>query len=207
MTDIPMNVRDTFYRASGSIEYVYFPRSGVISHVVALENGSNVEVAIVGNDGFIGVPVLLGATRSFQQVFCQAKGSALRMRVETFRQEIEKDPAFKTLCLRYSLAFLNQVSQSAACVNQHTVEKRFARWMLLTQDRVGTDEFTLTQEFLALMLGVRRASVTVAARAIQKAGLINYHRGKITILDRAKLEAVSCECYRIVRKELERVLE
>jgi CRP-like cAMP-binding protein len=204
--DVSVGVRDVLYRANGPIEFVYFPRSGVMSMVVVMDDGGSVEVGMVGNEGLVGVPAFLGTDRSPTQVFCQVGGEMRRMRANVFRAEVRKDGPLQLLVMRYTQALLNTVSQATACNQLHAVEKRCARWLLATHDRVGADEFPLTQEFLAMMLGVRRASVTEAAGALQKAKLVTYHRGRIQILNRKKLEAASCECYRLIRDQLDRLL-
>lgn len=199
MEDVSFAVKDVLYRANGPIHHVYFPRSGVISMVITMENGGTVEVGTVGNEGLLGVPVLLGADRSPTEVFCQVPCEARRMKAAAFEEEVRREGPFRQRVQRYTQALLNQVSQTAACNRLHSVEERCARWLLISHDRVQLDEFPITQEFLAIMLGVRRSSVTVAAGILQKAGLIHYTRGWIAILDREQLEAASCECYRVVQ--------
>jgi CRP-like cAMP-binding protein len=207
MVAIPLPVREVLYRPNGPIDYVYFPRTGVMSMVIRMEDGGSVEVGMVGYEGFVGVPAFLGTDRSPTQVFCQVPGSGLRMPVAAFRDEVRREGAFQLAIMRYTQSLLNTVSQSTACNQLHAINLRCARWLLATHDRVGEDEFPLTQEFFAMMLGVRRASVTVAAGVLQKAGLISYHRGHIRIIDRPGLEAASCECYRLMRDELDRLLK
>jgi CRP-like cAMP-binding protein len=188
------------------IEYVYFPNSGIISLVNLTEDGGTVEAATVGKEGMVGLPLLLGTDRMIGQAITQIVGDALRMKADVFKQEVTPASLLYSLLLRYTQALMNLISQSVACNCLHSVEDRCCRWLLLCQDRVESDEFPLTQEFLAQMLGVRRASVSVVAATLQKAGLIRYRRGKITILDRLGLEAASCECYQIVKQELDRLL-
>ncbi|MEP0776537.1 Crp/Fnr family transcriptional regulator [Microcoleus sp. ZQ-A2] len=188
------------------IEYVYFPNSGIISLVNLTEDGGTVEAATVGNEGMVGLPLLLGTDRMIGQAITQIVGDALRMKADVFKQEVTPATLLYSLLLRYTQALMNLISQSVACNCLHSVEERCCRWLLLCQDRVESGEFPLTQEFLAQMLGVRRASVSVVAATLQKAGLIRYRRGKITILDRLGLEAASCECYQIVKQELDRLL-
>src|SRR5262249_23637303 len=190
-----------------AIEHVYFPLSGVMSLVVQMADNATVEVGTIGNEGMVGTPVLLGVDRSPTKAFCQVPGECLRMSIAEFKQEIEaEDGVFRRLLNRYAQALINQISQSVGCNHLHSVEERTCRWLLMTHDRVGKDEFLLTQEFLAQMLGVRRSSVTVAAGLLEKAGLITYKRGRIRVLDRERLEQASCECYRIVSREYERLL-
>jgi CRP-like cAMP-binding protein len=189
-----------------SITHVHFPLRGVISIVVAMEEGGVAEVGTVGNEGMAGVPLLLGAERTPNLAFYQVPGESLRMSRAAFEQEIAERGAFEKVMRLHAQGFLNQVCQSAACNRLHDVEQRLCRWILMSHDRVGSDTVRLTQDFLAEMLGVRRASVTVVARILQKAGFIRYRRGIIDVLDRAGLEESSCECYGVVRKEYERLL-
>lgn len=206
MRPVEIALRETVYRQNAPIEYVYFPRSGVLSMIVVMEEGASVEVGIVGYEGFVGVPVFLNTERSPTQVLCQVSGSALRMPAAAFRDEVRKPGPLQLAVMQYTQTLLNAVSRVTACNQLHTCEVRCARWILATHDRVGADEFPMTHEFLAMMLGVRRASVTVAAGALQQAGLIEYRRGRMRVLDRAGLEAASCECYRLLRDEFDRLL-
>jgi CRP-like cAMP-binding protein len=163
-------------------------------------------VGTVGNEGMAGLAVFLDADATPNRTLVQVAGDMARLPVEKFRDLTEKSPLFRHFLNRYTLAFLAQVSQTATCNRAHTIEERCARWLLMTHDRVGVDSFNLTHEFLAFMLGVRRAGVTVAAGILQKAGLITYKRGNIKILDRKGLEDAGCDCYRIVSDEFERLL-
>lgn len=192
--------------ANQAIEYVYFPNNGIISLVTITEDGGTVEAATVGNEGMVGISVFLGVDKVPVQAISQMPGDALRMRTETFKREITPNSPLYPLLLRYTQVLISQLSQTVACNRLHSVEERCCRWLLLCQDRVRSNQFALTQETLAQMLGVRRASVSVVAAILQKAGLIRYTRGKITILDRAGLEAASCECYRVVKAEFDRLL-
>lgn len=206
MTTVGFGVRDLLYRSHGPVDHVYFPLNGVFSQIVVLQDGSAVEVGTVGHEGLIGLPVFLGDPVSPVQVFCQVPGHARRLSAADFRAEAGPGGPLHVLAQRYTLAHGAMVSQSVACNRLHSIDERCARWLLMTHDRVGADQFGMTQEFLAMMLGVRRASVTVAAGMLQKAGLIEYTRGKITVRDRPRLEAASCECYRTVKDELDRLL-
>ncbi len=200
-------IREMLYEANAPIEHGCFPLGGVMSLVIMMEDGGAVEVGTIGNEGMVGTPVLLGASTSPTMAFCQVPGDALLMPVDAFRQELDQeDQILHRLLRRYTQAMVNQISQSVACNHLHSVEERACRWLLMTHDRVGQDQFHLTQEFLAQMLGVRRPSVTVAAGMLEKSGLITYQRGHITIPNRAGLEAASCECYHIVRQEYEKLL-
>jgi CRP-like cAMP-binding protein len=171
-----------------------------------MSDGLAVEAGTVGNEGMVGLPLYLGAETSPHRAFSQVPGEALRMRAGDFTAELARQGPLHAVLKRYNQALINQMAYSVACNRLHSVEERMCRWLLMTQDRVGAEQFPLTQEFLAQMLGVRRPSVTVVAGILQKAGLIVYSRGLITIRDRAGLEAASCECYRVVRDELDRLL-
>jgi len=198
--------KQIIYAPNEPIEYVYFPNSGIISLVNLTEDGGTVEAATVGNEGMAGIPVFLGADRMPGQAISQVVGNALRMKADVFKYEVTPDTSLYNLLLRYTQALLNQISQSVACNCLHSVERRCCRWLLMCHDRVRSDQFTLTQELLSQMLGVRRASVSEVAATLQKEGLIRYNRGKITIRDRLGLEATACECYRVVKEEFERLL-
>lgn len=203
---VSLNFKQTIYAPDQPIDYVYFPNTGIISLVNLTEDGGTVEAATVGNEGMAGIPVLLGADSMIGQAVVQLVGDALRMRADVFKREVTPGSPLHNLLLRYTHALFSLISQSVACNRRHSVEERCCRWLLLCQDRVQADQFPLTQEFLSQMLGVRRASVSVVAAILQRAGLIRYSRGKMTILDSKGLEAGSCECYQIVKKEFDRLL-
>ena len=187
------------------IPYVYFPSSGVVSVVIPPDGrGDGVEVGLVGREGLTGLPVFLGADSTPARWVVQAPGQALRMAAEEFRAHAVRRP-LRDLLLLYTNAFLAQVSQSVACNALHPVEERLCRWLLTVHARVDSDQFPLTHEFLATMLGVRRASVTNAARGLQEAGLIRYGRGRLEVLDRPGLEAAACGCHRAAQAELDRL--
>lgn len=170
------------------------------------QEGGDVEVGTIGNEALVGVPVLLGTDRSPYPVIVQIEGDAWRLSADAFRQLVDERPAVRHLCLRYAQYFADQISQSVACNRLHTLEERCARWLLMTHDRVHTDAFELTQEFLAIMLGVRRAGVSVAMGTLQSAGVVRYTRGRVQVLDRPRLEEASCGCYHITRGAFERLL-
>src|SRR5687767_12037004 len=206
MEKISFTLKQILYEVGQPIGHVYFPLSGVVSLVIALRGGDSVEVATTGNEGLVGTPVLLGAERSGLKAVCQVTGQALKMRADAFRRSLDEHAELQTLVRRYAQALFDQIAQTTACNHVHSVQARMCRWLLMTHDRVGADEFHLTQEFLAQMLGVRRPSVTVAAGLLQKAGLIRYQRGRIRITDRPALESGACECYETVRQEFDRLL-
>ena len=194
------------YNSNQRIAFVYFIMSGVGSLVHTMTNGQAAEVGTIGNEGFVGLPILLGDERGPTSVYVQVPGAGLRMKAEIFREELERSGPLRGIMLRYAHAFFNQVAQSAACAHFHSLEQRCCRWLLMTRDRMPSDHFLLTQEFLAMMLGVRRAGVTVAAGALQRVGLIRYDRGRVAILDRQGLEERACECYTVSKEEFDRLL-
>lgn len=196
----------TLFERDQPITHVYFPCSGAHSILAVMENGAAVEVGTVGNEGFSVVEVLMGSEVATETTVCQVPGESLRLPVGIFRDAIDGDTTLRRVAFRYLQAYVSQVSQSVACNRLHTLEERFARWVLMSHDRVPGDEFQLTQEYLAIMLGVHRPSVTLVARTFQQAGLIKYNRGTMTILDRPGLEDACCECYRVVKKQFERLL-
>lgn len=203
---VPLPLRTILYEADEPITHVFFPLNGVISLVIIVEGNIDLEVGTIGNEGMVGTPIFLGAQRSPTRAISQIAGEALRMETSVFQKEMKRRGPLYSLVQRYTQAMINQISHSTVCNHRHSVEQRMGRWLLMSHDRMGSDEFTLTQEFLAQMLGVRRPTVTAVARILRKAGLISYHRGRITVLDRQGLEAASCECYRVVTDELDRLL-
>ena len=199
--------RHVLWQPNATIHSLYFPRTCVVSLLTPLSDEPPVEAATVGREGFAGTSVVLGVRATNTQGIVQVPGSAARMDAERFMTQSRRgDGALLPLLLRYAQALQEQTAQSVACNRRHAVEERCARWLLMTQDRVGVSEFSLTQDFLAFMLGVRRASVTVAAGMLQQAGFIRYQRGRITVLDRAGLEAASCECYGVVTRKYDQLL-
>ena len=194
--------------AGQRINEVYFPVDAVISVLTRMDDGASVEIATIGNEGLVGVPAAWGSETMNPREFAtvQVPGSVVCMDAGTFREEVLQQGALASLVERYTQAFFTQVSQQVACNGLHSVEQRCARWLLLTQDRVGTDEFPMTHEFLAQMLGVRRATVTVTAGILQKAGFVEFTRGRVAIVDRDGLEAAACECYGVTREVFDRLL-
>jgi len=186
--------------------YVWFPTNGMISIVALDAQGSAIEVATVGREGMSGLAVVLGSETMIYASMVQVPGEGWRIETSAFRQAMDRHPAIRAVMMKYVLAVLTQMGQNVACAQLHDTEARCARWLLLAHDEVDGDSFPLTQDYLAMMLGVTRPSVSAAASALQKAGLIRYVRGQLMILDRPGLEALSCECYGIVRREFERLL-
>jgi CRP-like cAMP-binding protein len=203
---IEMEMRHLVYEPDKPIEHVYFPESGVMSLISEL-NGTAVEVGTVGREGMVGIPLFLGANSSPLKSFAQVPGSALKMSAANFRRELDRGGALHQKLHRYTQALFTQLSQSVACNRAHSIEQRCARWLLMTADRVAKPEFRLTQEFVAQMLGVRRASVNPILQDFQKKGMLEYRQGIMKLKDRRKLERVSCECYGIIRKEYRKLTE
>ncbi len=198
-------VKTVLFDPGQPIESVYFPLDGVISLVTPLADGNIVEVATIGNEGIVGVPLVAGGSLAVRAI-SQVGGRSLRMDARAFATEFERLDGFRSLVQRYIQALFGQISQAAACNRLHSNEERLSRWLLMSHDRVGTDTFPITHEFLGQMLGSRRATVTLSAGLLQAAGLIKYHRGRVTIVDREGLEAVSCECYALIKQALDRVV-
>jgi CRP-like cAMP-binding protein len=202
---VPLDVGQVLYEPDAPISHVYFIDEGAVSVVSSLAEGT-VEVGTIGREGLVGVPVLLRAESAPTRTFVQVAGAAHRMTVDRFRAAVAESPRLEHLSFRYAQAYFDQVAQTAACNRLHSLEERCARWLLMTHDRLGTDVLPLTQQFLSYMLGVHRPAVTLAAGALQKAGLIRYSRGKVRVVDRAGLEAAACTCYDITRRSIERLL-
>lgn len=190
------------YAAGDAIKYAYFLKSGMASLLSITENGAVVEVGMVGNEGLIGLPAILRINSTPYQIVVQLPATAARIRADILRVEFDRGGQLQDMLLRYMHTVLAQISQSAACNRYHSMKARLCRWLLVSRDRVQTDTLDLTQEFLSQMIGAPRTRVTTVASALQKGGLINYSRGKIQILDRRGLESSSCECYRIVREDI-----
>src|SRR6202162_3203927 len=190
---ISLDYRQSLYRAHKPIGFVYFIETGVGSLVNTMANGQASEVGTIGNEGLVGLPIVFGDDRAPTSVYIQVPGAGLKMKAALFKKELARSASMRTVMLHYAHAFFNQVAQSAACNQFHSIEQRCCRWMLMTHDRMQSNEFLLTQEFLAMMLGVQRTGVTAAAGALQRAGLIRYRRGNVTIIDRPGLARRSCE--------------
>jgi CRP-like cAMP-binding protein len=203
---VELCLRQVILAPNKPIPSVLFPLSGWISNLVMLEDGDAGEVGLIGWEGMAGLPLLYGDDRSPVESIVQAPGEALRLGAEAFREALGESSALRAVLLRYALAFQVQVAQTAACNARHHVEQRLARWLLMADDRVEGSSFPMTHEFLSMMLGVRRAGVSIAAGALQRAGFIRYERGSITVTDRPGLEAASCECHKAVRREYDRLL-
>ncbi len=203
---VDFTVRQNVYEPEERINEAYFPLGAVLSVVARMKDGGMIEIGTIGREGTSAVPLLMGSETSANESFCQVPGKAWKMPAETFRSLLDKSQLFREFLNRYLQAYVNMLGQLAACNRLHSVSERCARWLLMTGDRVGSNEFPLTHEFLAIMLGSRRSGVTVAAAALQKAGFIHYQHGMITILDRAGLEATTCECYKVTKDQFGNLL-
>ncbi|MBW4566104.1 MAG: Crp/Fnr family transcriptional regulator [Mojavia pulchra JT2-VF2] len=203
---VKLPLQQVLYEAGEPITHVYFPHQAIASLVCIQEDGSTVEAGVVSSDGMVGLPVIWGGGTTTTTAFIQVADDGMRMKAEQLKAQFHRGGELQSLLLRYTQALFTQVTQTAACNRLHTIEERLARWLLIVADRVQSDQFPLTQEFIAQMLGCRRAGVTVAAGTLSRAGMISYKRGNIAILNRSDLEDTSCECYSIVKNEYARLL-
>lgn len=201
MERVQLPFAEVLYEPGDMIEHVYFPNDSIVSLLSTVEDRSTLEVGIIGNEGMVGISVLLGVKTSPNRALVQGEGSAMKMKAAALRKETSADGSLQRLLNLNTHALMTQIAQSAACNRFHVVDARLARWLLMTHDRIGSDEFRLTQLFLSDMLGVRREGVTNAATVLQRNKLITYSRGHITILNRAGLEAAACKCYSIIKAE------
>ena len=207
LQSVQLEHKQVLSRPDEPVEHLYFPRGAVISMLVAMEDGQTVEGATIGYEGLAGLPVFLGDGNAQDEAICQVAGPCARMGADRFRAACQRSPVLHDQLHRYTLALMGQLMRTAGCNRAHPMDERCARWLPMTAERVGADEFALTQEFLAAMLGVRRPSVTVAAGLLQQAGLIRYRRGIVTIVDRERLEQAACEDYRLTREIYERLYQ
>jgi CRP-like cAMP-binding protein len=203
---VPLPIKTVVINPDVPLDYAYFPLSGCLSMVSVMDDDTCVEVGTIGWEGMVGLSLIHGVTSVPQRCIVQVAGNMRRIPIELLAAELRDHDELYDILERYAEVWINQVSRAGSCNSVHSIEKRCARWLLLTHDRVETDELPLTQEFLAIMLGVRRASVTAAATSLQKQGLITYRHGKITIVDRAGLERASCDCYTVMRTAYTKLL-
>jgi CRP-like cAMP-binding protein len=194
------------YEAGDTLRHIYFPTDSIVSLLYVLENGSSAEICVVGNDGVIGVALFMGGETTTSRAIVQSAGSAYRLSGRRLKQEFDRQGETMHILLRYTQALITQMAQTAVCNRHHTVDQQLARWLLLSLDRLQDNKLTMTQELIADMLGVRREGVTDSAGKLQKLGVITYSRGVIQVLDRPRLESLSCECYSVVKKETDRLL-
>ncbi|WP_417657889.1 Crp/Fnr family transcriptional regulator [Pseudidiomarina aestuarii] len=203
---VKLNLGACIYESGDELQFVYFPTDSIISLVYIMENGDSAEISVVGNDGMLGVPLFMGGGSTRNRAVVQSEGHAYRLPAQLLRTEFNRHSELHHLLLRYTQSLMTQMAQTAVCNRHHTVDQQLCRWLLLSLDRIPTNVLTMTQELIADMLGVRREGVSVAAGKLQKLGVIEYHRGRMTVIDRPKLESLSCECYEVVKVECERIL-
>jgi len=206
LTPVPLRLGDVIYESGSEQPYVYFPTDSIVSLLYVMEDGSSAEIAIVGNEGLVGISLFMGGGTTPSRAVVQSAGHAFRMRAQFVRDEFVLAGKAQQLFLRYTQALLTQMGQTAVCNRHHSVDQQLCRWLLMSLDRLSSNELVMTQELIANMLGVRREGVTEAAGKLQRAGVIQYNRGRIRVLDRPRLEVMACECYDVVRKEFLRLL-
>ena len=203
---VELALGEVLYESGAELSHVYFPTTSSVSLLYVMENGASSEIAVVGNEGIVGVALYMGGETTSSRAVVQSAGLGYRLTGQLLKKEFNRSEAMQHLLLRYTQALLTQMAQTAVCNRHHTVDQQLCRWLLLSLDRLASNQLTMTQELIANMLGVRREGVTEAAGKLQSAGLIHYHRGKITVIDRPGLEARVCECYGVVMKEFNRLL-
>lgn len=203
---LQLRAGDVLYEGGERPGYLYLPLSCIISLLYTMESGASVQVAMVGNEGVVGIALFMGGETMPSSAVVHSAGAALRMPARALQDEFQLGGAFQLILLRYTQALITQMTQTAVCNRMHSIDQQLCRWLLLSQDRLHCDELVMTQELIAQIMGVRREGITLAAGSLQAAGLIRYVRGRITILDRAGLESRVCECYRVVKQECERLL-
>ena len=203
---VELELGDVLYEPGMKMRYVYFPTTAIVSLLYVMEDGASAEIAIVGNEGILGISLFMGGETTPSRAVVQSAGFGYRMKAQLLKDEFGRFGPMMHLLLRYTQALITQMAQTAVCNRHHTVDQQLCRWLLLSLDRLASNELTMTQELIANMLGVRREGVTEAAGKLQEAGLVTYRRGKITVLDRPRLEARSCECYDVVKREFDRLL-
>ena len=203
---VSMALGEVVYESGSQLEYVYFPTTSIVSLLYVMADGASAEIAVVGNEGMVGVVLFMGGETTPSRAIVQSAGSAYRLPGHAMKEEFVRGGAMQHLLLRYTQALLTQMAQTAVCNRHHSVDQQLCRWLLLSLDRLPSNKLTMTQELIANMLGVRREGVTEAAGKLQSAGLIQYSRGRITVLDRPRLEARACECYGVVKRESDRLL-
>jgi len=203
---VPLPLGMAVYESGGKLDYVYFPTDCIVSLLYVMKSGASAEIAVVGYEGLVGVALFMGGESTTSRAVVQSAGNAYRLPSKTLKREFEHSGPLQHLLLRYTQSLITQMAQTAVCNRHHTVEQQLARWLLLSLDRLFTNELHMTQELIANMLGVRREGVTEAAGKLQAAGMIQYNRGRIKVLDRSKLEDQVCECYAVVKRETDRLL-
>jgi CRP-like cAMP-binding protein len=202
----PMRLGEALYESGGKLKHVYFPTTSIVSLLYVMEDGASAEIAVVGNEGILGISLFMGGETTPSRAVVQSAGFGYRMKAAVLQEEFKRAGPVMHLLLRYTQALITQMAQTAVCNRHHSIEQQLCRWLLLSLDRLSTDELSMTQELIANMLGVRREGVTEAAGKLQRAGLIRYSRGRITVINRPGLEKEVCECYAVVKKEMDRLL-
>src|SRR5580693_2300911 len=203
---IRMGLGEVLYEPGARLQHVYFPTTSIVSLLYVMEDGASAEIAVVGNEGMLGISLFMGGETTPSHAVVQSAGHGIRLKAHLLKEEFARFGPMMHLLLRYTQALITQMAQTAVCNRHHSVDQQLCRWLLLSLDRLASSELTMTQELIANMLGVRREGVTEAAGKLQHAGLIHYRRGKITVLDRPKREELCCECYAVVKKESDRLL-
>ncbi len=206
LTLVPMPLGMVLYESGAALRHIYFPTNCIVSLLYVMADGASAEIAVVGNEGAIGVSLFMGGETTPSRAIVQSAGSAYRLTGRRLKQEFNRHGQMLHVLLRYTQSLITQMAQTAVCNRHHSVDQQLCRWLLLSLDRLDSNELTMTQELIANMLGVRREGVTEAAGKLQKQNVIRYSRGKITVVDRPRLEALSCECYAVVKKETDRLL-
>jgi CRP-like cAMP-binding protein len=206
LESVDMPLGSVLYESGGTLSHVYFPTTSIVSLLYVMENGASAEIAVVGNEGIVGVSLFMGGESTPSRAVVQSAGRAFRLKANSMKAEFDRAGPVLHLLLRYTQALITQMAQTAVCNRHHTLDQQLCRWLLLSLDRLQGNQLVMTQELIANMLGVRREGVTEGALKLQRAGLISYARGHITVLDRAGLEKRSCECYSVVKKEYDRLL-
>ena len=206
LEQVELPLGKVLYESGGLLEHVYFPTNSIISLLYVMKDGASAEIAVMGNEGILGISLFMGGETTSSRAVVQSGGHAYRLKAQLLKDEFNRGGHLQRLLLRYTQALITQMAQTAVCNRHHTIEQQLCRWLLLSIDRLSSDELIMTQELIANMLGVRREGVAEAAGKLQRLGLINYSRGHITVLDRKKLEKNSCECYQVVKAEFDRLL-
>jgi len=203
---VPLPLGKVLYESGETMRHVYFPTDSIVSLLYVMENGASAEISVVGNEGLVGISLFMGGASTPSRALVQSAGSAYRMTGDRLKLEFDRHGELLVVMLRYTQALITQMAQTAVCNRHHNIDQQLCRWLLLSLDRLQNNSLVMTQELIANMLGVRREGVTDAAGKLQKAGVIKYSRGRITVLDRARLEKLSCECYAVVKRESDRLL-
>lgn len=206
LTPVSLPLGKVLYEPGDTLRHVYFPIDSIVSMLYVMESGASAEIAVVGNDGMVGIALFMGGNSTPSRAVVQSAGSALRLPARLLLDEFSRHADLEDLLLRYTQALMTQMAQTAVCNRHHSIDQQLCRWLLLSLDRLPGNQLTMTQELIANMLGVRREGVTVAAGKLHQAGVIDYSRGHITVVDRRGLEALCCECYRVVKAETDRLL-